>query len=236
MRGSLAALHRHIDCEFHYRMQTSFLWNNRHQSAREQNKYTKQTVLTLQRLRSFSVQSVAFNNTRATWKKKKREKSTNKLFWELDATLRGSEERGRRRGGRKKKTKKKRGWGVLEGVDIFPDFENANNVERRGGRRQRPDTAQPGDPMPIGAWPFSRVLCQRCQFDGRRRPKWHFSRVGKRGGTKSARHHRLLKRKRLKKHGKSIHKHKGDEGKMVVFMSILCYFPSWEVYSNVLFL
>lgn len=76
MRESLAALRRHIDCEFHYRMQTSFLWNNRHQSARKQNKYTKQTVLTLQRLRSFGVQSVAFNNTRLERKKRKRKRKS----------------------------------------------------------------------------------------------------------------------------------------------------------------
>lgn len=48
-------------------------------------------------------------------------------------------------------------------------FENANNVKRK--ERQQPDTPQPGDPTAIGAWPFSRVLCQRCQFDGRSRPK-----------------------------------------------------------------
>lgn len=59
--------------------------------------------------------------------------------------------------------------GVLEG-DIFTDLRMLI-MWREEERGQQPDTAQPGDPMPIGAWPFSRALCQRCQFDGRWRPK-----------------------------------------------------------------
>lgn len=59
-----------------------------------------------------------------------------------------------------------------EGLDaVFPAPRML--ITSRGDEQslQQPDTAQLGDPMPIGAWPFSRALCQRCQLDGRFWPK-----------------------------------------------------------------
>lgn len=98
-----------------------------------------------------------------------------------------------------KRTIEKKTWlGMLEGVDIFPDLRMLI-IWRAEERRE--DTAQPGDSMPIGAWPFSRVLCQRCQFDGRCRPKWHFSRVGKSGQKRET--SQVVKEKEGKKHRKA---------------------------------
>lgn len=88
---------------------------------------------------------------------------------------------------------------LLEEVDIFPDLRMLITW-REGKWRQQPDIAQPGDPMPTGAWPFSRALCQRCQFDGRCRPKWHFSRVGKKG--QKCETSQVVKEKEGKKHRK----------------------------------
>lgn len=82
--------------------------------------------------------------------------------------------------------------------------------------------AQPGDPVPIGAWPLSRTLCQMCQFDGRFRPKWHFSRAGERGPECET--SQVVREKEGSEAQGSIHKHKWGECRMVTSESILCYF------------
>lgn len=146
---------------------TLSLCNHRHQSDEKMNEYMKQVVITLQGLHVTVVKRKKKRQCKwfagslcANMEEKKNPKQTLRRGWSNNQPPRTEEER-RGEGGHV--------LGVLEGVDIFPDLRVpiTRRAEERG---QQPDAAQPRDPMPIGAWPFSRALCQGCQFDGRCRP------------------------------------------------------------------
>lgn len=146
---------------------TLSLCNHRHQSDGKMNEYIKQMVITLQGLRFMVLKREKKNNVNdllcLSVCKNGRKKEPKANSPERLKQQSASKDRGRKKGG------KKHVVGVLEVVDIFPDLRVP--ITRRADERgQQPDAAQPGDPMPIGAWPFSRALCQGCQFDGRCRP------------------------------------------------------------------
>lgn len=182
-------------------LQKIFFPNKKHQSVKKKKrrrmKYLKQNAYFAEaacygvQTKKVNVFALPLNNTHKLAGRRKKKK---KLQINSSERLKQhwcSKERGRKKG------RVKLWLGVLQGVDIFPDLRILIMWRRE---ELQPDTAQPGDPMPIGAWPFSRTLCQRCQFDGRWRRKWHFSRVGKRG--QKCKTSQVVKEKEAKKHRK----------------------------------